>query len=180
MQISSKKFSNGDISNLAISLNPNIGTAEFKIQFRNEPKNKSFSIGFGKDFVLEKNGDQVVCSGGMGAKFENFPPRNISEDSTLKPGKISYQNKLLVVDFNDEKLKGESHRENNFKNFPNCFGISYWVNKSSYSKGTNCGGFVNQGFVNLNCTPYEGWSRYKAIGSSIKILLPGIDPTSIK
>ena len=173
-QINSKSFSSGDVSAINVEHNSNSGELRIDIKFRRTPIKKVFSVSYGSGFIPEKNGEDVVCSGGTGVKFSNFPKLKIAEDSDLTPTSVKVSNNLLSVNFKSDDLKAETFREESFKGFPTCFGISYWVTKSSYDKGNQCSGSIQNGFVNLNCTPYAGWSSWKVVGSSQKITFPGI------
>lgn len=168
-QISSKSFSSGDVSSINVVHNSNSGELQIDIKFRRVPTKKVFSVSYGSGFSPVRNGEDVVCSGGTGVKFSNFPKLKIAEESDLKPESFEVSKNKLSVYFVSTDLKAETYREENFKDFPNCFGISYWVTKSSYDKGNQCSGSIQGGIVNLNCTPYEGWSSWKVVGNSQKI-----------
>jgi hypothetical protein len=173
-QINSKSFSTGDVSAISVEHNSSSGDLRVDIKFRRAPIKKVFSVSYGSGFIPEKNGEDVVCSGGTGVKFTNFPKLKIAEDSDLTPTSVKVSKNLLSVNFKSDELKAETFREDGFKDFPNCFGISYWVTKSSYDKGNQCSGSIQSGIVNLNCTPYEGWSSWKVVGNSQKISFPPI------
>ena len=173
-QVSSKSFSSGDVSSISVEHNSSSGDLQIDIKFRRTPTKKVFSVSYGSGFIPEKNGEDVVCSGGTGVKFSNFPKLKIAEESDLSPTSVKVSKNLLSVKFKSDDLKAETFREESFKYFPNCFGISYWVTKSSYDKGNQCSGSIQSGIVNLNCTPYEGWSSWKVVGNSQKISFPPI------
>jgi len=173
-QISSKSFSSGDVSAISVAHNSSSGDLQIDIKFRRAPTKKVFSVSYGSGFSPSRDGEDVVCSGGTGVKFSNFPKLKIAEESDLKPTNVKVAKNLLSVYFKSDDLKAETFREEGFKEFPNCFGISYWVTKSSYNKGNQCSGSIQSGFVDLNCRPYEGWSSWKVVGSSQKITFPSI------
>jgi len=173
-QINSKSFSSGDVSAISVEHDSNSGDLQIDIKFRRTPTKKVFSVSYGSGFTPGKDGEDVVCSGGTGVKLSNFPKLKIAEESDLNPTNIKVSKNLLSVYFKSDDLKAETFREEGFKEFPNCFGVSYWVTKSSYDKGNQCSGSIQSGVVNLNCTPYAGWSSWKVVGSSQKITFPGI------
>lgn len=178
-QVSSKSFSSGDVSAISVEHNSSSGDLRIDIKFRRAPIKKVFSVSYGSGFIPEKNGEDVVCSGGTGVKFSNFPKLKIAEESDLTPTSVKVSKNLLSVNFKSDNLRAETYREEGFKEFPNCFGISHWITKSSYNKGENCSGSIQGGFVNLNCTPYEGWSSWKVVGNSQKISFPPIKIESL-
>jgi hypothetical protein len=173
-QIKSKRFSSGDVSAISVEHNSNSGDLQIDIMFRRTPIKKVFSVSYGSGFTPGRDGEDVVCSGGTGVKFSNFPKLKIAEESELAPTSVKVSKNLLSLKFNSLDLKAETFREDGFEGFPNCFGISYWVTKSSYDKGNQCSGSIQSGIVNLNCTPYEGWTSWKVVGNSQKITFPRI------
>jgi len=173
-QINTKSFSRGDVSAISVEHDSNSGDLQIDIKFRRAPTKKIFSVSYGSGGNPGRDGEDVVCSGGTGVKFSNFPKLKIAEESELTPTSVKVSKNLLSVKFNSNDLMAETFREDGFEGFPNCFGISYWVTKSSYDKGNQCSGSIQSGIVNLNCTPYEGWSSWKVVGNSQKITFPAL------
>jgi hypothetical protein len=168
-KVKKQTFSSGNVASISVTHNLDSGEARMNVQFRTAPKQQTLSIGYGSGYTPSKDDENIVCSEGVGVKFDKFPSLKISRDSEIVPIQSKYSNKTLTLIFKNEELRAETYREDSFVDLPTCFGISYWTTKSSYSKGNSCSGFIQGKFIDLNCTPYAGWSSWKVVGKSWKL-----------
>ena len=168
-------YSAGLLKSLKVSHNRDAGTAQMKLVFRNLPSNgQIISFGISSSYSGLNPVSGMVCSETEGAQLRKFPNLKLSypNSSDYKVKSISATGKLLTVVWENEDLKALTSWNDSYSALPTCFGVSTWIKKREYSSGTNCRGFLNQGFLNANCEPYAGWNTWEEVSKSWRILFP--------
>lgn len=167
-------YSSGLIKTLSVTHNRNEGTAEMRLNFRYLPsKGQIISFGISSSYSGLRPTSGMVCSETEGAQLRNFPNLKLSYPNSgdYKVKLISLSGKTLKISWIHPDLKASNSWSDGYSQLPTCFGVSTWSKKREYSSGTNCSGFINNGFLDANCQPYAGWNSWEEVDKSWRVLL---------
>jgi hypothetical protein len=173
----SKKLSytSGLLKSLEVIHDRDNGTAQMTVSLRNfPPSGQIMSFGMSSSYSGLYPTSGMVCSETEGAQLRNFPKIKLSypypyED---KIKAISMTGKQISILWEQPDLKGLNSWMDSFSTLPTCFGVSTWIKKREYSSGSNCTGFIQNGFLNANCSPYSGWNSWEEVNKSWRVLFP--------